>query len=263
MDRIVTRNGCRIRIVRTTPAGALLRARAEDRRDAARAAAGAADLALATSLMIEFVAADTVTERTAVQTEQARVLATLGVPSGNPVVLLLNRALPALTADAGEGASVGLALVAQSGLRWLGSCGAEPCGGLDQVATIHAARRWGAAPTAIAAVWEVATLKDARDHLDAAYDRASFPVAVTEITDVLVGLDPLAPLDRSLLARTRPEPSVHLAVARAADARDATDAKGMFEALDARLKREIGAARPLADARQAAALDRMLRRLAR
>ncbi len=246
-----------------TRAGTLLRARTEGRRDAARGAAGAADLALATSLMIEFVAADTATERTAAQAESARVLTTLGATSGDPITLLLARSLPALTDDAGNDTSTGLALVTMGAMRWRKDCGADPCGGLDQVGSIHAARRWGATPAAVAAVWEVAALKDARDHLDAAYTRASFPAAAAELADVLVGLDPLAPIDRGILARPSPDATLHLAVSRAADHRDATDAKGMFEALDARLKREIAAARAVADPRQAVGLDRMTRRLTR
>lgn len=243
------------------PAGRLLRARAEGRRDAAQGAAGAADLALATTLMLETVAADTATDRTALQAEQARVLGTLGATTGDPVALLLTRAREALTADAGADASAGLALVALQAERWKGACPDAPCGGLDRGVGLHAAMGWGPAPAAAAGLWRVAALKDARDHLDAAYDRASFPGAVTETVEALLGLDPLAPLDRGILSRARPDATVHLALARAADGRDATDAKGLFEALDARLKREVAAVRPLADPRSAAALDRISRRI--
>jgi hypothetical protein len=243
-----------------TPAGTLLVARAERRHDAERGAAGLADLSLATAIALEEVSAVGPTERAAVEKQRAALGASLGA-ADRPIVALVGRAQAALVADAGSDTSAGAAILALTARRWWGACEDPPCGGFDRAATLATVARWGETPAALAAIWRVILLQDARDHVDAAYTRATFPQALAELLEVLAGFDPTAALDRGLLRRARPDPTVHLLVGRAADHRDSTDPRAMFEALDALLAREIAAARPHADARQGAALDRMANRL--
>ena len=212
------------------PSGALLVARAAGASAPDRAATGAAALGAATRLSLLGAAAD----RDAEQARHAAALdaARTGDDELDPVARLLTQATGDLTADAGQDASVGLALVAITAARLRGSCPDAPCVGLDRMQTLGAAERWGAAGPA--ALWRVVALKGVLDRLDVARDRPSFPAAVVDVADVLVGLGARTIPERLIRAR-RPDPAVWLAVSRAADGGDGAAWEDARAALAARL----------------------------
>lgn len=240
-----------------TPAGALVVARAERRRDPVAATAGLADLTRATGFALAAVAADRDAEQVALAKERAALATELGV-TGDPVAALIARARTQLTASAGDDPTAGYALVAIAAERWLGTCPDAPCGGLDRARQLDAAGRWpGTAP--LVAAWRVIVLAGARDHLESAWDRPSFPAAYVDALEALI-VEPLPPVDRSLLRRPVPDPTTNLALARLADRRESTDRATVLEALDAELVRRVDAARHLLAADVAPVLDRIRRR---
>ncbi|MEC8424482.1 MAG: hypothetical protein VX000_11945, partial [Myxococcota bacterium] len=201
----------------TSPPGALLVARAEDRRSPERGERGQHALAMATRLALLGAAAD----RDAEQARHADMLATHRTDEDDldPIGRLLTSAAADLTANAGDDRSTGLALVALTASRLRGSCRDLPCTGLDRMQTLAAADRWSAG--ASAAVWRVIALKSVLDRLDVARDRPSFPSAVVDLADVLLGLGASTVPERLIRAR-RPDAAVWLAVSRAADGGDGT-----------------------------------------
>lgn len=211
-------------------AGALLVARAADARAPDRGAAGRDALATATRLALLGAAADRDKE------QAAHAAAVDAVRQGeddlDPVGRLLARAAEDLTADAGSTESTGAALVALTAERLRGSCPDTPCVGLDRVQTLEAAERWGA--TRQATLWRVIALKGVLDRLDVARDRPSFPQAVVDLSDALVGTGAGSVPERLLRAR-RPDAAVWLAVSRAADGGDGTAWEDARRALAARL----------------------------
>jgi len=222
-----------------TPAGALVLARAQSARDDAALAAGTADLQRATWFALAAAAADRDAEQATLAADRTALAAELGV-TGDPLGALLGRARSALTRAAGDDAATGLALVALAAERWVGACPDAPCGGLDRGRQLESAARWPGT-TQLVRAWRVVVLAGARDHLDAAWERASFPAAYAEVIEALL-VTPFAPVDRGLLRRVRPDPGTNLALARLADGRESTDRATVFEALDAELVRRIDAA---------------------
>lgn len=214
----------------TTPAGALLVARAGGGTAPDQAATARAALALATRLSLLGAAAD----RDAEQARHATALdaARTAGDDLDPIARLLTEATLGLSVDAGSDPSVGLALVAITAARLRGSCPDTPCGGLDRLQTLSAAERWGA--TGPAALWRVIALKGVLDRLDVARDRPSFPGAVADLADVLVGLGASTIPERLLRAR-RPDPAVWLAVSRAADGGEGAAWEDAREALATQL----------------------------
>lgn len=222
----------------TSPPGALLVARADDRRSQEHGERGRRALAMATRLALLGAAAD----RDAEQARYAAMLSTHRIDEDDldPIGRMLASAVADLTADAGTDRSTGLALVALTASRLRGSCPDTPCTGLDRMQTLAAAGRWRA--EASASLWRVIALKSVLDRLDVARDRPSFPAAVVDLADALVGLGASTVPERLIRAR-RPDPAVWLAVSRAADGGDGTaweDARGalakrLVEACDAAL----------------------------
>jgi hypothetical protein len=117
------------------------------------------------------------------------------------------------------------------------SCPDAPCAGFDRVATLAAAGRWGPEAWAWAELWRLVALKNARDHVEVAWDEPSFPSALDGLVDALVGLG-AGPFDRSILLHARPGPGVALAVVRALGEADATSRDAMLGAVDRRLARQ-------------------------
>jgi hypothetical protein len=240
----------------TTPSGALLVARAGGAAAPDRAATGEAALVLATKLALLGAAAD----RDAEQARHAAALdaARTGEDDLDPVARLLDEATLGLSADASRDASTGLALVALTAARLRGSCPDTPCGGLDRLQTLAAAERWGA--TGPAALWRVIALKGVLDRLDVARDRPSFPGAIVDLADVLVGLGASTVPERLIRAR-RPDPAVWLAVSRAADGGDGAAWEDARAALAAQLMLACDAALPTSpDDEHRDALSRIRRR---
>lgn len=228
--------------VASAPAGQLVRARAAGAKDAAKGAAGATDLARVTVYALLQAAADSDKEQAAAKEAKEALRAELGVTT-EPRGALLTRARVALTANAGDDASLGMALVALEGERLARACPDAPCTGLDRVRMLQAARRWGGPGVALADVWTVTAFKDARDHLEVAYSEPSYPSAMDEIVEVLLGLG-AGPFDRSLLEQAAPGPSVHLAIIRGLGGGDYTSREAMSVVLDRAL---VGAAQRALD----------------
>lgn len=237
--------------------GRLLVARAARHSDPVAASRGAADLADATTLALQAAAARSAAERAAVAVRLEAVRNQLG-GAANPIGALLSRAIPALTGDAGNDTSAGFALVAIAAQRWGDECATPPCGGLDRTESWNAAARWGPEPERVARLWQLIALDGARDHLDAAWQRATFPDALVGIVDVLIGLGDPA-FDRSLLSRVQPDAAICLAISRAVRAPDATTREGLFEALDTTIRARARASLPTATPAEAPFLQGLLR----
>lgn len=230
-----------------TPAGAAVVARAHAPRDATSGATGRTALAEATVWALQRAAADRDTEQAALKVRRVELQARLGTTT-DPAGSMLAAARAALLADAGEDGSLGLALVAGAAERLGRTCPDAPCGGLDRVRALAAAGRWGGVDVDLAvASWTLVALKEARDHLEVAYDEPSFPSALDEVVEGMFGHDTL-PFDRGLLLQQRPGPVVHLAVARAYTGAEDTSKEGMFRAIDRALVDVAGRALAVVDA---------------
>ncbi len=216
----------------TTPAGRLLLARGARRIDATARDAGFALLEEATWLAAMGAAADKDTEQAQARALRAAVAARTGL-AGDPTHALLTRATDTLLADAGTDASVGYALLAQAALRWEGGCPDAPCTGFDRVTAMTAAARWDPTVVPLAQTWRVIAFKEALDHLEAAYDEATFPHALDGIVEVLLGAG--GGLDGGVLRYARPGAPVQLALSRAAGGGDLTSRDDLFRTLKNRL----------------------------
>lgn len=220
-----------------SPAGAILTARAQDRRDDAAGARGREALAQATTLALLLVAAETGREQ-----EQARerlLKAGALLPPQAPdraherdiaVRLLLERAQLELLADAGTEESSGLALVAATAERVRGQCPDSPCGGLDRSEALSRISLWGPAPAAQASLWQVILARQAVVGLELNLDRPTFHSRLQDTVEVLLG-EGVESLPLSLLRQGGPGPSTWLAVTRATGAPDATEAEHGLRAL--------------------------------
>lgn len=230
------------------PAGALILARGTGRRDAEAAAGGRADLSLATTLALADAAADTDSEQAALTTrlaQAAELLRAQGaqVPEVHDGALRfsLSRARSRLTADGGDDASAGLALVALTAERLRDQCPDPTCRGLDRVTTLHRAAAWGPEAAAAAAAWRVVAAKQALDTLEVTAERPTFGAAMPELVDVLLG-EGAASVDLSLLRQASAGPVTWLSLTRAAGAPDATDADAGIHAIRALVVRTCDAA---------------------
>lgn len=216
--------------LRGRPLGRLIGARAEGRR--ADPSAARADLARATHLALQQVAADRDAEQGAWADTRRREAAALGVD--DPVRALLERAFEGLLADAGDPRSAGLALVAATALRVIDRCPDAPCGGLDRAETLRAAGRWDPAAGEAGAIWEVIFWDRTLATLAAGRDTGLFPTAATDLADLLLGTG--APVDAVLLRKARPDPTVWLVAARAVGEEGATDWETAHVALGRHLR---------------------------
>ncbi len=239
--------------VATTPAGALLLARAEGARDPAAAEAALAALQEATWIAAMRAAADRDEEQAALKALVAEAGTRAGI-AGDPTKTLLARATAGFAADAGADVSTGGALLAQAALRWAGGCPDTPCTGFDRVAAMDAAGRWDASIASLAATWKVVAAKDALDRLDVAWEEPSFSAALDAEVEVLLGTG--GTVDRAVLLYPRSGPSVALALSRAAGGGDLTSREDVLRVLSTRL---ATAARAAAEGAPAALREPLLR----
>jgi hypothetical protein len=238
-----------------TPAGALLEARG--RPPAGPATEAREALRAATELALLQAAADAPSEHEAIR---ARIAAT-GVTDVDVPAAMIERALPALVAGAGADDLAGLALVAQTGLRWRGRCADPPCGGFDRLPALAAAGRYGTEPAELAAAWRALAWKSAVDELYAAWGRPQAVGAMDRVAELVAANDPRA-LDRNVLLRAGPDAAWCLAVSRAVGGPEGTDRKAVFRALYRAVAREASEALARAPG-FAEPLDRIARRARR
>ncbi len=201
-----------------------------------QAAAALTQLSAAVGLALREAGADSDAQQAAWKAERARLQAERGI-SGDPVNELLRQAHAALLASASDPQAVGGALVAQAALRWREACPDAPCGGLDRIRALSAARRWGAAPWA--AAWEIVAWKDSIDHLEVAWGRASAVYAQDEIVELLVER-----LEPRMLLFDAPGPPSVLALTRALGLEGSTDRDSLLAALKDELRRMLDAPIP-------------------
>ncbi|MFZ5476983.1 MAG: hypothetical protein ACOZNI_09435 [Myxococcota bacterium] len=237
-----------------TPSGKLLLARGKAPVDAAAGADGLAKLEEATWLAAMDVAADRDVEQARFKELEAEVAARVGAA---PLKALLDGAEAAYLKDAGTDASVGGALLAQAARRWIGACPDTPCGGLDRVAEMGTAARWGVG--GLAEAWQVVALKGAADRLEFGYEHATGADAMVGVVEALVGTGATG-IDRSILRRLRPDLSVNLTLTRAAGGGDLTSKEDLVRALRARVAERARAAASSAPAKLKEPLERIAKR---
>ena len=201
-----------------------------------QSAAALKQLSATIGLALHEAGADSDLQQTAWKAERTRLQTERGI-SGDPVNELFRQTHTALLAAAADPKAVGGALVAQAALRWREACPDTPCGGLDRIRTLAAARRWGAGPWA--AAWEIVAWKDSIDHLEVAWGRASAVYAQDEIVELLV--DRLEP---RLLLFDAPGPPSVLALTRALGLEGSTDRDSLLTVLKDRLRQMLDAPIP-------------------
>ncbi len=214
--------------LRLMPLGALIQARARNADGPAEA--GWADLERATTLALAQAAADRDKEQAAWRERRASVAAELGAE--DPVRALLSRARPALTAAAQDDRAAGGAVVAIHAERLAESC--ATCGGLDRVDGLGAAARWHPDAGRLGALWQVVATKQALDHLDVALHRPTFPQALLDLLDALLGVG-AGPFPVAVVERGSPGPALWLDLSRGLDL-ESTDEAEVRAALGAHLR---------------------------
>ena len=218
------------------PAGHLLLGRAQHATDPSARARGFEALARATSLALESAAADRDSEQQAFAARTAAARAELG---GEPVPALLALARTALSLDAGDDVSAGLALVAIGAERLVDSCPDRPCVGLDRTLALARTETWGPEVARWARAWRLVALKDAVDAFEVAYDRPTFYHVIPGLADALIGTG-ASTVPLTLLQQRSANSTVLLAISRAAAGVDATDEEGATLALRKRLAEIAG-----------------------
>jgi hypothetical protein len=213
------------------PAGRLLLARAEKREDPAARAEGERILRHATVLALQEVAADSDKAQKEWRAKKEAEAALLGI-KGDPVASLLLQADTLFSQDAGFDRSSGGALVAQSALRLRSQCPDSPCGGMDRLRALHTALRWEPALSPLVDAWEIIAWKDALDHLEVAWGRASAIFAQDGVVELLSGPE----LEIRILVMPVPGPASILALTRALGEESATSPESLFAAIRKRLK---------------------------
>ncbi|MCK6505465.1 hypothetical protein L6R53_19065 [Myxococcota bacterium] len=254
----------------TSPAGALLLARAQGATDPSAGQLGRERLALATYAALLAAGADTDADQARAVGQLASLAedlraAGVAVPDRRDGAELaaLREAREQLTRDAATADSTGLALVASTGERLRGACPEGACRGLDRVGTLRRAATWGPQAAAAAATWRVIATKEALDSLEVTVERSTFGVGMPDLVDVLLA-EGAGPVDLSLLRQRAAGPATWLALTRALGAPDTTDAAPAIAALRALLVRHCDEAlgHPLPD-RQAEQVRRIRDRAAR
>lgn len=244
-----------------TPTGALLLSRARQDRSQDSAQFGRAALLGATTLALAAAGADRDSEQEALKTTLAEASAKLGAKA-DPIAVLLERARIALTADAGNNNSAGLALTAITAQRLHGSCPEGPCEGLDRTHNLATVRRWSTESAAIARAWQVVALKQAADTFEASHDKPSFGTTLLDVVDPLSGYGG-GPIELSLLRYRTAEPTAVLQISRLAGHPSTTDPGETLKAIRARLIEACDAALKGRLPRGAAAEVRRIRDRAR
>jgi hypothetical protein len=244
-----------------TPAGVLLRARAADDRDDSAAAQGRYALTRATLLALAEAAADTDKE----QVEFRALIEAEGAALGGaeqPVAAWLARARHGLTADAGNPASTGLALVAIAAERTVGSCPDGACMGLDMTQSLSTALRWHADTNALAHAWQVIALKRAADIFEVSHSTAGFGRSIPVIAEALSGTGG-GSIDLSLLRYRVKEPTAVIQIGRLAGGAASADITEAIRAVRTRLLNACNAAlMARVTVEQAAIIQRIGRRAA-
>ncbi|MCB9777374.1 MAG: hypothetical protein H6742_02285 [Alphaproteobacteria bacterium] len=224
-----------------SPAGALLLARARGAHDDSGADQALADLRMATLLGLQQAGADRDSQqrafREALDADRAVQLSlgrTLSDAHDAPLQARLEAARTGLTATAADDRAAGLAIVALTAQRIVGSgdCGGAPCKGLDRTRTLQLASAWGPEPAAHGLAWRCVAAKRAADTLAVTLDQPTWGVGADLLVDVLLS-EARGPVDSSLLRQARPAPPTWLALTRAAGAPDATDAERGVQAVEA------------------------------
>jgi hypothetical protein len=223
-----------------TPTGALLLSRARMDRSSDSAQFGRAALLGATTLALAAAAADRDSEQEALQAKLAEASAKLG-GKADPIGVLLERARIALTADAGDTASAGLALTAITAQRLHGSCPEQRCEGLDRTQTLATVMRWSTESAAVARAWQVVALKQAADTFEASHDKPSFGTTLLDVVDPLSGFGG-GSVELSLLRYRTAEPTAVLQISRLAGHPSTTDPDETLKAIRARLIEACNAA---------------------
>ncbi len=232
-----------------TPTAALLLARNADA--AGPSESGLAKLERSARLALVQAAADRDREQAAWSDRRKEAAEELGVD--DPIHHLLSEAVTELTAAAGDDEAAGGALLALAAMRWRGSCDDSPCRGLDRVATMATARRYGPRVDAVGQLWQVIALKEALDTMEVAHDTVMYPEGSLALVDAVLGTGG-GPLDDQVLRKRRPDAGVWLAVARAVGEEGVTAWEGARAALGQHLKNEADDARQGVDDEEIASL---------
>ena len=177
-------------------------------------APGLADLRRATALALEQAAADRDKEQAAWAATRTGDRELLGVTTGDPVKLRLDRAIEALIPVAGDRTGAGGALLAIAARRWDAVCGTSECAGLDRVQTMADAARWGVDLAPLVAVWQGVALKEAIDSMEVGHDTVLFERAVVGLVDALQGTGS-ARMPVDLVERTVPDAATWHAIGSA------------------------------------------------
>lgn len=219
-----------------SPAGALLRARADRTAHAGSLGRAKEALAQGTHLALQRVAADRDAEQEQWRRTREGLTETLG---SDPVATLLASARTQATEDAAQDEAVAIGLLAMAAERIHGSCPDQPCSGLDRVAALGAAVRWDPDQAATVAVWQAIALKAALDRLEVTRERVGVPGAWADLADALLGTGG-GSVPQHLLRTRTPTAATWLALSRAAGATDATTWNDCHAALERRLDDVVG-----------------------
>ncbi len=244
--------------LREVPAVKLLDARVAGATDAAAGTAARAKLEEALVYALGEAAADRDREQAAMRARRAELLAAYPGATDATAALLADAERLA-SADAQSDASLAVAMVAQSMLRWRGRCPDAPCGGFDRIGMIDTASRLDPGLRGHLATWWVVMWKEALDSLHASWDYANVTTAMDPITELAASRDPRA-MDWTLLQRRQPDPVVALAWCRALGLPEATSKEGVLLELGRYLQRIAQNAIPVAPEAAREPLARVARR---
>jgi len=220
-------------LVADSPYGQLLLARNLGVMDAEAHTSGEQFFWEATGHALAWAAADKDIEQQYLQKQRADFRAQR---NETPTAWNLARARELFILDASNQASSGLALVTIAAERLEGSCPDKPCSGLDVVASITRAGRWGSDAASGAAVWQVIALKRALDTLSVSLDKPSLYRRLPQIADALSGMNE-SPIELSFLRHRVPTPGMMLAISRMAGGTPTSDTEQAIDAVARRLQK--------------------------
>ena len=214
-----------------SPTGALIDARARDQRKPSDQAEGRDLLWAATAHAARWAGADSNKQQAILRQERDTSRKAHGA---TPTTLALRAARAALEQDAGDAESAGLALVAITAERIIGTCPDIPCEGLGRVATLQRAALWGEDARVAALLWTIIATKQALDTLEVALDHPSLYRRLPEVADALSGLTQ-SPIALSFLRHRTSSPALYMALSRMADGPDITEKEDALDAIRRRL----------------------------
>ena len=214
-----------------SPTGALIHSRAQDQRSDAARSRGQDALKEATMHALRWVGADTNAQQAVLRQARDTSRAAHGA---TPEALSLRTAVQALTADAGDPRSAGLALVAITAERMAGTCPDRPCEGLYLTATLQRSSMWGDEAGVLAHIWTLIATKRALDTLEVSLERPSLSRRLLQIGEALSGFTG-APIELAFLRHRSASPALLLSISRMAGGRDVTQAKAALDAVRHRL----------------------------